>query len=374
MDDIKKVIVSILGLISLAFLSSCASVQTIEPGNESASVSQIVVNGSGAMSLESAGEPEPTSSRQLSAIDSLSELTYLPKIISSVRLSPSEIADTFNRAGIGPGGPRQEAEFDNVVIYAVVYETTDGAHVRGWISAPPDHTEVAYPILIMNRGGTTVGFTRPQPISDILARAIRFSDEGYISLQTYHREGQWIRRGGNIYFDTEHPDQWGGDDIYDILALMDLSELFNFRGAGLYMVGGSRGGMMTTMILRRDDRIDAAVIVCSLSDNVEQYNRGIGNEFAMLFGGTPEEVPYEWYRRDAVNWADEIDTPLLLLHGYLDTLVLPSQSQRVYELMHSAGRDVWLIIYDDKGHVFDEDMKYDTFNWLRERHLEIFGE
>jgi len=374
MSNIKEVFACILGIVSLVFLTSCTPVQTAESMDEP--VSQITASEPAVASANPAVVPEavPVPSHQLETINSLSELTYLPQIISAVRLSPSEIADTFNRAGVGPGGPRHESEFDNAVIYYVVYETADGAHVRGWISAPPDYADVAYPVLIMNRGGTTVGFTRPQPISDLLERAIRFSEEGYISLQTYHREGQWIRRGGNIYFDTEHPDQWGGDDIYDILTLMDLQELFNFRGAGLYMVGGSRGGMMTTMILRRDDRIDAAVIVCALLDNVEQYNRGIGNEFAMLFGGNPDEVPYEWYRRDAVNWADEMDTPLLLLHGHLDTLVLPSQSQRVYELMLSAGRDVRLIIYEDKGHVFDDDMKYDTFNWLRERHLKLFGE
>ena len=42
--------------------------------------------------------------------------------------------------------------------------------------------------------------------------------------------------------------------------------------------------------------------------------------------------------------------------------------------MRGAGRDVELIIYEDKGHVWDDDMKYDTFNWLRERHLMLFGE
>ncbi len=59
-------------------------------------------------------------------------------------------------------------------------------------------------------------------------------------------------RGGNREF--------GGDDVYDVIKLIDIMLELNFvKKDGVYMLGQSRGGMMTYRACSIDRRIKATV-------------------------------------------------------------------------------------------------------------------
>ena len=296
---------------------------------------------------------------EMLAVNSLKELERSPQIVSARRLLEQEIQRSHSFLGIQLDV--DAGFFDSrVIVYEIMYRTTDGAEVLGFISAPVGYLDNEYPIIIFNRGdtnNTTSGvMTRWRHL--LVTRAAFWSTQSYISLMTFYRDGRPFGVEGVKY------DQWGGNDVYDVLALLDLSEALNFRGSGLFMIGESRGGMMTYLVLRKDDRVDAAVVVFAVADNVEGY--GIwGDTLSNSIGGSPDELPYEYYRRSAVNWAHEITTPLLILHGALDEIVPLSQSHRVYDKMRAADRDVTFIVYEHGSHRFDHDMLNDTIEWLR---------
>ena len=235
------------------------------------------------------------------------------------------------------------AEYDGwphreFVIYRIRYES-GGYEVIGYVSAPIDFLEREYPILIYNRGGNrTFGALTPD-------RIVMFPLRGYIVLASQYRG---VAGGTGM-------EQFGGDDINDVLKLIDISESFGFaQQGGVYMFGGSRGGMMTYIASRMDERIRAAAVWAGISNSFEGFHE---REFAMrrvfieLVGGTPDELPEEFKRRSAVMWADEIMVPLLIGHGGdADWRVPPHHAVNMADALERYGRPHRLVIYPDADH------------------------
>jgi len=294
-------------------------------------------------------------------IDSLDELEILKQIVSTRKISEEEMRRSFFSTDLSGylEGTYEDEDFSGILMYSFLYETRDGARVMGNISAPVDYLENEYPILIRNRGGSNTIRPSFDP-NHLIARGTTWAPRGYIVLQTYYRSGAYSIEGAKY-------DQWGGDDIYDVLTLMDISKSFSFKADEMYMIGDSRGGMMTYMILRKNKRVDAAVSVNGVASASEYYARHSWRGALIATGDTPMEVPQEYYKRSAVHWADEIKTPLLIMHGRLDEEVPLNQSLRVYNLMNSAGRDVTLEIFDDVGHSFTYEMGLFAHEWIQAR-------
>ena len=103
----------------------------------------------------------------------------------------------------------------------------------------------------------------------------------------------------------------------------------------MYMLGHSRGGMMTYRACALDKRIRAAAIGAGLADAFIMYDRFHDGEYDMhqdcveLIGGTPEELPEEYKKRSAVYWADKILPPVLICQGTADWRVVPEQAYKI---------------------------------------------
>ena len=239
------------------------------------------------------------------------------------------------------------------VLYSIRY-LSDGYEVMGYVAAPADFMEHKYPILIYNRSGNrNFGALTPYPI--ILA-----SLRGYIVLASQYRG---VAGGTGI-------EQFGGDDINDVIKLIDISESFVFvQQGGVYMFGGSRGGMMTYIACRKDDRIMAAAVWAGVSNVFHSFNeRGADMQQALveLIGGTPSELPEEYERRSAVFWADEIDVPLLIGHGGVADWRVPTHhSVNMASALERYDKPHRLIIYPDAGHDIVMDFLDEIDDWFR---------
>ena len=312
-----------------------------------------------ALSLLSSCEFSEQTDNEYLIINSFDELENLSQIKSARKLSAQEIVSAYRYLGFGS---RAESEFENIVVYEIYYYTTDKAEVMGIISAPSDYLDNPYPITIRNRGNSNIPKGIEQNRWALITRGVNWSEFGYITMLSYYRDAPYSTLTEQ---DLKH-DQWGGDDLYDILALIDLAETFNFSGEGMFMEGHSRGGMMTYMLLRQDKRINAAIVSGAIADNDTHYEQW-KSMFDLAIGGSPDEFYEEYYNRSAINWADEITTPLFIIHGALDDVVPISESQEVYDIMKEAGRDVKFKSYENSGHVFDTEMLKDAMEWLSEK-------
>ena len=223
---------------------------------------------------------------------------------------------------------------DEVLWYHIRYESGE-EEVGGYICAPKDYLNKNYPVLIYNPGGGGL------KAGDVQYTA-RF---GFIVLASAYRGGGLGSTG---------KDGYGGEDVNDVIKLMDLAEEFTFTNGKMYMFGWSRGGMETYNVLSRDDRIDAAVAGAGPTNLTKFYDEFVVNRrearFHGYIGGSPETHPEEYEARSAVCWPDKINTPLWIAHGTADDTVLVHHSEELYKAMNALGKDVKLTLFPEMDH------------------------
>ncbi len=221
---------------------------------------------------------------------------------------------------------------------------SDECEVAGFISIPNECIEkkIPYPCMIYNRGGNRIyGSITKQDEQTLAAYSYYYK---HVVIASQYRGG-----GGG----STGKDEFGGDDLNDVIKVIDIAEEMDFIDINnLYMIGGSRGGMMSYMAARKDNRIKQLIIISGIADLTSTYNeridmKGLLNE---LIGGSPEELPKEYEARSAVCWADEIDVPVLIFHSKGDARVSYEQAQAMVNALYEAGKDCTFITYDDDLH------------------------
>ena len=196
---------------------------------------------------------------------------------------------------------------------------SDGYSIVSYIAIPEEclTQKKAYPAIIYNRGGN-----RDYGINDSNYIAYIASGLDKIVLASNYRGS--TRSGGT--------DEFGGADVNDVIKLLDLCEKFEFvDNDKMYMFGISRGGMMSYMAARRDNRIKKIAVGGGVADAFMSYNDRDDKNIIMeeLMGGSPTEIPEEYEKRSATYWANEIKCPILIIHSKLDSRVSFSQAQKI---------------------------------------------
>lgn len=166
-------------------------------------------------------------------------------------------------------------------------------------------------------------------------------------------------------------EDFGGDDVYDVISLIDIMLDLSFvNSKGVYMIGASRGGMMTYRACSIDKRIIAAVVISGLADCIGNYNSredAMKKVFHELVGGSPTECPEEFIKRSAIYWAEKINAPLLICHGTADWRVRVEQAYKMADELQKANKTYKLIIYENAEHSL-KGTKWlkDAIEWLRQ--------
>jgi dipeptidyl aminopeptidase/acylaminoacyl peptidase len=158
---------------------------------------------------------------------------------------------------------------------------------------------------------------------------------------------------------TAKRDEWGGVDVNDLLNLVPALRSIDFVDlTRLYMLGVSRGGTMTYLALKRGAPVRAAAMIAGPSD-LEGFGR-FRPEFVNgdeTYDGWAKVWPdyasraTEYYReRSAVQRADKLTVPILILHSRQDRLVPVDQAIRMAAALQAAGRTYALHVYANDGH------------------------
>ncbi|MGE5402864.1 MAG: alpha/beta hydrolase family protein [Ignavibacteriales bacterium] len=200
--------------------------------------------------------------------------------------------------------------------------SSDHLKVKGFIAYPKQNGG-QYPCIIWNRGGIGNQGT----IDDFTARGIfgQIASWGYVVLASQYRGNA----GG------EGRDQFGGDDVNDVLNLIPLADEIPIADKTTWGIEGwSRGGMMTYLALTRSNAFKAAVIsggIANLRCTADEsrymrllYEKALGEYGSQNFRDDCE-------KRSIVNIADRLPrtTSFLLLHGTADDRVSPRDSLEI---------------------------------------------
>ena len=242
----------------------------------------------------------------------------------------------------------------NVSTYKIIYYSDD-CIVVSYLSIPNAcmNEQVAYPCIIFNRGGNReFGANKPEDIA-YLAQ----SSEKIIFATQYRGVD-----GGT------GSDEFGGADLHDVLKLIDLCEEFIFVDKEqLYMIGVSRGGMMTYMAVREDERIKKAAVVSGLADSFMSYEEreDMQHVYNALVRQSPISDPEAYEKRSATLWAEEIKCPILIIHSKLDERVSYEQAEKMANTLESFGKEYEFICYDDDVHGLHQEDFAIIMNWFR---------
>lgn len=237
----------------------------------------------------------------------------------------------------------EDAGLDNgslVETYSIRYKSDD-CEVISYLSVPKKCLEdkEAFPCIIFNHGGNRE------------FGANEASDIAYMA-----------ESSGKIVFASQYrgvnggtgKDEFGGDDLHDVIKLIDLCEKFSFVDMNqLYMMGISRGGMMTYMAIREDDRIKKGIVVAGLADAFMGYEQRPDMRKSVweeLVGGTPEELPEEYKKRSATYWADELKCPILIIHSRKDESVSYEQAEKMVKCLEEEKKEYKFVTYEDDIH------------------------
>jgi dipeptidyl aminopeptidase/acylaminoacyl peptidase len=230
----------------------------------------------------------------------------------------------------------------------------DGDAIEAWAYPVPSGTQDAavvsgpagrVPLVVYYYGGsvpTTRGFN---PTHQFL-RA-----NGYAVLVVNPRGAA----GYGDAFADYHAGDWGPAAAADIIAGVEayLRAHPEVDPARVGIYGGSYGGFLTEYLVSVTDMFAAAVSMYGISDLATYWGQGVwGWTYGdMALGGrSPWHDPDYFVAHSPLFRADNITTPLLLLHGESDTNVTTGESRQLFTALSLQGTPVELVTFPGEEH------------------------
>ncbi len=252
----------------------------------------------------------------------------------------------------------------------------DGKQIKSKIYLPAGHSpnsKTKYPMVIFVHGAgylqNTINgwnnYYREFMFNDLLTR------KGYVVLDIDYRGSAGYGRDWR----TDVYDFLGGKDYEDHIDSIDYmvkNYAVDQKRIGTY--GGSYGGFMAGMlVMRAPERIAAAAALRPVFDWKNYYATNPGYTAQRL--GFPEKNPEAYKRSSPISYADQLQRPLLILHGMSDDNVHVQDSMQLIEKLVRLGKTQYFeaMLYPSESHAFvrpeswaDE---YERILWFFEKHL-----
>ncbi|MCZ8129817.1 MAG: prolyl oligopeptidase family serine peptidase [Steroidobacteraceae bacterium] len=229
--------------------------------------------------------------------------------------------------------------YRDYVCERLVY-ASDGLQVIAYLWRPARVEGRTLPLIVFNRGGVGEQ-SRLRPNTQF--GFWRFVQADYVVLATQYRGND----GG------EGRESFGDGDVRDVLNLFPLAERLGYVDVtNVFMLGYSRGAMVTALAVRRGAPVNAVATVGGLFDLVAAAAER--PQLRELVAGAPVDparVEAALRERSAVYWPEQIGVPMLLLHGGADGVArAATQSLAFAQRLAERRAPYQLVIYDGDTH------------------------
>jgi len=249
-------------------------------------------------------------------------------------------------AGRPPAG--LDAQF--VEPESITYDSTGGVEIHAMVYLPENYDEAdpdSIPLLVHPHGGPTAfdGY-------EYNYRAQYFVAQGYAVVEPNYRGSSGFGRE----FRNRNDFAWGEGDLDDVVnaadALADAYPTVDPDRAGIF--GGSGGGLMTVNALGRTDRFDAGAAFYGVYDyeSFMDDTDDVGWRLMKRELGFPATDVENYRDASPIRAVEDIDAPLLVLHGEQDVRVPLSQSEQLVEELEKHGKRHEFQTYEDEPHGF----------------------
>jgi dipeptidyl aminopeptidase/acylaminoacyl peptidase len=239
-------------------------------------------------------------------------------------------------------GDEQLAKIALGEVRAVHWSSKEGIALEGIVTFPSDYQAgKAYPFLVLPHGGPE---SNDNLRLDVFSRVI--AGMGYVVLQPEYR--------GSTGYGTEFLNaiyQHFGDRAYrDVDSATDYAVSQGWADPNrLAIFGWSAGGFMTSWTVTQTHRYKAAI-----------EGAGITDWGSFMWTSDVQQIDYDarWPDKDpaafsafsAVMHAENVTTPLLVLHGAADERVPTYQGREYFEVLAARGKTTRMVTYPGSPH------------------------
>ena len=233
-------------------------------------------------------------------------------------------------------------------VRTVRWENSEGQPVEGVLTLPVEYQEgERYPFIVNPHGGPTGA-----SLEAFSAAAQFFAGNGYVVLQPNFRGST---NYGQAFVDA-NIDSWGIADYDDVMTGVDFAIEQGWADPErLVCYGWSYGGYLSAWIVTQTDRFKAVSPGAALTNLFSMYSTNdIQDYLASFFGGTPWAATQNYRDHSPITYADQVTSPVLVMHGASDTRVPPEQSVEFYRALRDLGKDVTFVRFPREGHGFTE--------------------
>ncbi|HEX6482029.1 MAG TPA: S9 family peptidase [Ktedonobacteraceae bacterium] len=228
----------------------------------------------------------------------------------------------------------------------ITWKSFDGLEIEGWLYMPPLAEGTKAPLILEVHGGPSLAW------GDSYVHEFQvLAGKGFAVLAANPRGSA----GYGEEFCRKNLNDWGGDDFRDLMAGIDHVIATEPIEANRLAIGGiSYGGYMTNWAITQTNRFKAAVSrngISNLSDISLLSDQTLWFDLAM--GGDGQDVDSLRRSSSPLTFADNITTPLLLLHAAHDLRCPFYESLQLFVVLRKRKQKVELVSYPGASHLMD---------------------
>ena len=243
---------------------------------------------------------------------------------------------------------KQLSELDLGKVTDWNFTASDGTTIEGRYYLPYEFNPAKkYPLIVYYYGGTSPtsrAFESRYPLQVYAAL-------GYV-VYTLQPSGT---TGFGQEFAARHVNAWGEKTADEIIAgTQQFCREHQFvDSTKIGCIGASYGGFMTQFLQTKTDIFAAAVSHAGISNITSYWGEGYwgyGYSGGASAGSFPWNNPRLYTEQSPLFSADKINTPLLLLHGGVDTNVPIGESIQMFNALRILGKTVEFITVEGENH------------------------
>jgi len=226
----------------------------------------------------------------------------------------------------------------------VWFKSTNDMRIQGWVLKPYRFkTGRRYPAILEIHGGP-----RTQYGHTFFHEMQMLAGQGYVVFYTNPRGSQ----GRGSEFTASIVKGWGTVDYEDCMAATDWLEKQPYVDRKrIGVTGGSYGGYMTNWLVAHTNRYKAAVTQRSVVSLVSFFGSSdFGYLWKKEFGYHPWENKAELERMSPITYAENIRTPLLIIHNEHDMRCDIEQAEQLFAMLKMLRRKVEFVRFPEEPH------------------------
>jgi dipeptidyl aminopeptidase/acylaminoacyl peptidase len=288
---------------------------------------------------------EPTMAPEISVLEDVEEVTEL-----TATAEPNSPARQVPRR-LTHVGDAFAAGRELVAPERFTATSPDGTEVDAWVMKPAGAMRgVKYPMLLNIHGGPFTQYGN-RLFDEFQVEAGR----GYAVVFSNPRgsSGYSEEWGRAIRGPGPGGPGWGSVDYDDCMAVVDEAlRRFDFIDPErLGVIGGSYGGYMTSWIVGHTDRFKAAVSERAVNSFVSMWGSSdFGWDMKGYFGNFLYEDVETYLKVSPLTYAQNIHTPLLILHSENDLRCPIEQGEQLFVTLRTLKRPVEMVRFPVESH------------------------